>query len=59
MHGFARVRNIALPLIFLIALAAVVVGADRPDPEAVPTSAPAPIDSAVPANLSTATFGMG
>ena len=59
MPRFAQVRAVALPLIFVIALTAVVVGLNRAKPEAAPTTAPAPIDSAVPANLATATFGMG
>lgn len=59
MLRFAQVRNIVVPLIFVIALAAVVVGVNRPKPEVAPSTAPAPIDEAVPAHLSTATFGMG
>jgi hypothetical protein len=59
MPRFAHIRNIALPLIFVIALTAVVVGLSRAKPDAAPSEAPAAIDSAVPANLSTATFGLG
>ena len=59
MLRFAHMRTVALPLVIMIALTVAVLAVSRAKPEVAPSTAPAPIDQAVPAHLSTATFGMG
>ncbi len=59
MLRFARVRTLVLPLIIVIALGGLVVGMIRTRPEGPTRMAPAPVDSRIPKQLSTATFGLG
>ena len=59
MLRFARMRDFVMPLIIVIALAALLAGTGCATQEPPARTAPAPVDSGVPKQLSTATFGLG
>jgi hypothetical protein len=52
-------RDFVVPLIIVIALAALLAGSGCARQEPPARTAPAPVDSDVPERLSTATFGLG
>lgn len=59
MARLADMRGLIAPLALIVAVLGVAYGLNRNEPEPPPSLPLAPIDSAAPAQLSTATFGMG
>jgi hypothetical protein len=59
MARFADMRGLIAPLVLIVAVTGVAFGLNRNEPEPPPSLPLAPLDSAAPTQLSTATFGMG